>query len=484
MLTHRKNSFACLSVLVALTLFLSACGPTSQSPTSAPLTPGSASNVTPAASQSAVPAANDFSKLSYSQAFDSMFKIIRRDYAFNGVAGKQPDWDAVYADIQPRILQAETEHDPQKYFIALRDFSLLFKDGNVNLGGGDTQLALFQAETEGGYGFAIRELDDGRVIVTYVTPGGPAGSAGIQVGAQVTGFNDQPISSAIEAVKLWGAPPSQESSLRYQKSRYLLRTKVGTQAKVTFANPGGKSQTVTLTAAAERESFAVTSVFLSYTAASLPVEFRILPSGVGYVRVTSTADNRDQIVVQFENALKQFKAANVPGVIIDLRVVVNLSPDTGLPALGLAGFLTAAPIQLGQLQYSNAATGKFENEGVPETILPKTDQYAFPALALLVGPGCSRSCELEAYAFSQIPGTVVVGQYPSAGVMAEATRGRFLLPEGFSFQVPTGRYVLPDGSIFLEGLGVPLTVRVPVDEATVLSKEDVILNAAEQIVLH
>ena len=49
----------------------------------------------------------------------------------------------------------------------------------------------------GGYGFAIRELDDGRVIVVHVTAGGPAEAAGMQVGAVVTEFNGQPIADAI-----------------------------------------------------------------------------------------------------------------------------------------------------------------------------------------------------------------------------------------------------------------------------------------------
>jgi C-terminal processing protease CtpA/Prc len=120
---------------------------------------------------------------------------------------------------------------------------------------------------------------------------------------------------------------------------------------------------------------------------------------------------------------------------------------------------------------------------VPQTILPNPNPYSFGKTVLLVGPGCSSSCELEAYAFSQLPGMIVVGQYPSAGVLADVTRGQFLLPEGFSLQVPTGRFILPNGGIFLEGQGVPLTVRVPVDATTVLSAEDVVLNAAEKIVV-
>jgi C-terminal processing protease CtpA/Prc len=467
------------ATLLLFILTLTACA--------SPPTPAATDSPAPAATVSdqstlqPIPAGNDFSNLSYTQAFDKLIEAARRQYAFNGVDGKQPDWDAVYAEIQPRIQQAEAAGDAQAFFLALRDFSLAFRDGNVNLGGGDLQVSLFQTETEGGYGFAIRELDDGRVIVAYALAGGPAEKAGIQVGAIVTGFNGQPISSAIEAVKLWGAPPSQEGSARYQKSRYLLRAKVGSQATVEFANPGGESQTVALTAVAERESFAVTSLFVSYTGGALPVESKIHPSGIGYVRVTSTADNRELILAQFEAALQQFQVAQATGLIIDLSVVVNLTPETSLSSLGLAGFLSNEPIPLGQLQFAGAG-GAFENEGAPETIQPRAIRYSFPAYVLLVGPACARSCELEAYALSQVPGMIVVGHSPTAGVVSDASRGQFLLPEGFTFQFPTGRYILPDGTVFLEGQGTPLTARVPVDEDTVLSLDDILLTVAEAIV--
>ena len=78
---------------------------------------------------------------------------------------------------------------------------------------------------------------------------------------------------------------------------------------------------------------------------------------------------------------------------------------------------------------------------------------------------------------------IVVGQYPTAGVEAETARGKFDLPEGFTFTAPTGRFVLPDGEIFLEGQGVPPTLKVAVDEVSVLDGADVVLAAAEQAVL-
>ena len=422
-------------------------------------------------------ALKDFSELSYTDAFDKMFEIVRKEYAFNGIEGKAPDWDALYSELKPRVGQAEKDRDPEAYYLVLRDFTWAFKDGHVGLGGGEIQVGLFSAATEGGYGFAIRELDDGKVIVSYVLAGGPAAGAGIQVGAEVTQFNGQQISAAIEATESWASPQSMESSVRYQKARYLTRAPLGVQAAVTFTNPGGESQTVTLTAIAERQSFASTSTFLGYNANGLPVEYKILSSGAGYVKINSNYDDLNLIVRLFERALKTFEAAQVPGIIIDMR------QNSGGAPLGLAGFLTENEISLGQLQYFSEATGEFENEGLPDKILPNENQYYFGKMVLLVGPACASACELEAYGFSQVPGMIVVGQFPSSGTEAEVARGQFILPEGFSLQIPTGRFVLPDGGLFLEGQGVPLTVRIPINETTVLSAEDVVLNAAEAIVM-
>ena len=104
-------------------------------------------------------------------------------------------------------------------------------------------------------------------------------------------------------------------------------------------------------------------------------------------------------------------------------------------------------------------------------------------LLVKVDQACASACELEAYGFSQVPGMVVMGQFPTGGVEAERARGEFLLPEGMKFIVPTGRFTLPDGSIFLEGKGVQPAVKIPVDEESVLSGRDVVLEEAVDYIL-
>lgn len=420
-------------------------------------------------------AIKDYSQMSYTEAFDALFKSVSTNWAFNGVESKKVDWDALYKDLQPRVAEAEKNEDALAFYQAVHDFTLAIPDGHTgmsdsgNLGNSD-----FAQKTDGGYGFAIRELDDGRVIVIYVLAGGPAEQADIAVGAEVTEFDGEPAKDAIGKITPYAGPFSMESSKRYQQVRYLLRTAVGTEATVTFTNPGGKPQTATLTALAERDSFRLTSIYFGApTSPNTPVEWKMLDSGSGYISINSYYDDLSLIITLFERALQQFTAAGVTNIIIDLRY------NSGGAPLGLAGFLYDKDIVLGQLAYYSDKTGKFEPEGKPEKVRPNKEQYKFDKIAVLVSPACASACELEAYAFAQIPGAIVVGIYPSGGIEAEVARGQYLLPEGIGLQIPTGRFTKPDGSLFLEGTGVVPTVKVPVTEATVLTTDDVVLRAAE-----
>ncbi len=425
-------------------------------------------------------AIKDFSNESYTKAFDDMFNIVKSNYAFAGIQGKEPNWDKLYAQIRPRVADAESKHDPNAFYLALRDFSWAFKDGHVGLDGGDFANQDFANAVSGGYGFALRQLDDGRVIVIYVMDGGPAAQAGMKVGAEVTQFNGQPINDAIAAAHSY-SNQSSDFAIRYQQVRYLLATQVGTQAKVTFTNPGEASKTATLTAIAEHNSFSRTSLYYgAETDPLLPVKSKIITQGnaqIGYISINSNYDDLNLVIRLFQRALEQFTARQVAGLIVDLRY------NSGGAPLGLAGFLYNKDIVMGQLEYYSSKTNKFEPEGEPEKVTPNVEQYHFDKMAVLVSPACFSACELEAYAFSQVPGMMVIGQYPTAGVEAEVSRGQFKLPEAMSLQVPFGRFVLPDGSLFLEGQGVKPTVKVPIDETTAVATDDVVLNTAIASVL-
>ncbi|HEY60843.1 MAG TPA: peptidase S41 [Anaerolineae bacterium] len=425
-------------------------------------------------------ALKDFSDLSFTEAFNQMYEIVRKEYAFNGIESKQPDWDALYGQLYPRVQEAEDNRDGYAYFLALYDFTLAFRDGHVGLDGGDYQALYNNENILGGYGFAIRELDDGRVLVVYVLPGGPADVTGMRLGAEVMAFNGVPIGQAISQVVPF-QPQSTDFGLRLEQSIFLLRKSIGQQAEVTFKNPGGAVQTVKLISVYETESYyaVILGGSLEPYDDDLPVEYQILPqgNGIGYVKVNSNYDDLNLLVRIFERALQTFEDNGIPYLIIDMRM------NSGGAPMGLAGLLYADEIPLGQLEYYSDRTGQFEPDGPRDKVLPNVNQYYFDEMVLLVDQFCFSACEIEAYGFSQVPDMVVMGQFPTAGVEAEKARGEFLMPEEMTLNIPTGRFTLPDGSIFLEGVGVEPGIRLPVDEDYVLSDEDVVLQAAVDYML-
>jgi len=416
-------------------------------------------------------AVKDYSSMSYTQAFETMFQKVRKEYAFDGIKGKAPNWDQLYAELSPRVRNAEQTSNSYEFFLALNDFVLSFKDGHVNLDGGDTVYTYYQEHLYGGLGFAVRELDNGEVVVVYVLAGGPADLAGMQVGATVIRFNGLPVRDAISQAEPL-SPQSTDFGLRYEQTMMFTRGAAGKTSTVSFRNYGEAEQTVTLTSIQELDSFYATYLGGESDENVLPVEYTIFPQGVGYVRINSNYDDLNLLVRIFQRALDTFEQNGLPGIIIDMRQNFGGAP------MGLAGFLYDEEIPLGQLEYYSEKTGKFEADGPRDRVLPNVQQYSFEKMVLLVDQFCYSACEIEAYGFSQVPGMYVMGQFPTAGVEAETARGDFLLPDGISLTVPTGRFTLPDGSIFLEGEGVQPDEDVPVTRDGVLSGEDTVLSAA------
>ena len=422
-------------------------------------------------------AIKDYSADSYSEAFNKMMEVIRKEYAFNGIEGKQPDYDALYNEIYPRIVVAEADQDPDAYFAALLDFTLAFHDGHVSIDGGDRGMAQIYQHIYYGYGLAVRELDSGEVIVTFVTDASTAARSGIQVHDKIISINDVPVTQAISNVVSPIGPYSTDFGQRWDQVRFLFRAeKPGDTISVNFETPDGKKDTVTLTAENETDSFFAGSPYKNYNPVALPVEYQLLDNNIGYIRMNSNYDDLNLILRIFQRALKAFDENQVAGVIIDMR------QNSGGADLGVAGYLTDQEIPMGQLEYYSEKTGQFEPEGLRSKVIPNQEQYRFDKLVTLVNLTCYSACELESYGLSQVPGMEVIGSFPTAGVEAETARGQFLLPEDITVVVPTGRFTLPDGSIFLEGKGVQPTIKVPVDENTVF-EDDAVLNVAEAYIL-
>jgi C-terminal processing protease CtpA/Prc len=418
--------------------------------------------------------AKDYSELPYSEAFARLVADVRVGYAFNGIPGKEPAWDELLARLGPQVAEAERAGDAKAFYRALRAFTFGFNDGHVGLSAGNIGGEVFDEEAGGGFGLAMRETDDGRFFVTYVLPDGPAAEAGIARGAEIVSWNGLAIGAAVAAVEPFDGPYSSPVHKRYDQAIYLGRAAVGSEAEVGFANEGEAQQTARVTAISEYVSLFANSPSGYRDATTLPIEAEILEDGAGYLRINSNIDDLSLSLRLIERALAAFEEEGVDGLIVDLR------DNSGGFRLNVAGYLTGESIPTGQRERFNTRTGVFEADGPRGEVRPKEQRFGFEQVVVLVGLACASACEEEAYALSQVPGAQVIGEYPSTGIYASVIPDEYRLPAGMTLQVSKYRYVTLEGTLFLEGTGVVPTIKVPVTRESVLSDEDVVLQAAEE----
>ncbi len=417
-------------------------------------------------------ALDDFSELSYTEAFDAMIEKMRKEYAFTEY--KNIDWDAKIEEFRPAFEEAEANGDAHAYLKALRDFAWSIPDGHVS---GPNLIEDFQLATAGGLGMAIRDVDDGRTIVNFITPDGPADEAGIEVGAEIIDVNGTPIDDAVDAAVAWSAPFSSEHFARLQKLRYVFRAPLGTEFEVTYQNPGDDEPTIVmLTTVPERASFNFSSFNVGRTGFELPVEYEILEdSGYAYAKIYSFADNDLLSVQLWERMMQALNGADVPGLIIDMR---QNNGGNGFLANQMAAYFFDEEIPVGNTGYYNKKSEQFEfDERTTRMLYPPDEDLRYRGdVAVLVGPNCNSACEFFTYAMTRLGRAAIVGQYPTAGLGGSVDQ--FKMPENEFFQFTIGRGVDENGEIHIEGKGVAPTVDVPVTEETLLGEGDPVLDAA------
>lgn len=421
-------------------------------------------------------AEDDFSNLSYTDAFDKMVEKFKKEYAWTEL--KHINWDAKAKEFRPRFEAAQQSHDPHAYVLALRDFLWSIPDSHV---GFDESLLQndFQTQTAGGLGFAMRETDNGKIIANYILSGGPADQAGMKWGAEILSLDGKPTNDVVSATVPWSSPFSNPVMKRLQQLRYATRFSLDKgQVEVKFKNPGESEQTANLKVVNEYDSFNFASFNAGQSPTALPVEYKLLPSGYGYIAINSFLDNDVLSIQVWERAIRFFKQNKIPGIILDMR---HNSGGNGWLADQMAAYFFNKEIVVGNVAYYNKGSGKFYMDPGDQTsmIPPPADLQFNGPVAVMVGPGCYSACEFFSYDMTINNRATVVGQYSTEG--AGGSVEQFIMPEHISVQMTYGRAVDANGKIHIEGKGVVPTVKVPVTVDTLKKQangEDVVLEAA------
>lgn len=419
-------------------------------------------------------ALDDFSSLSYPEAFDAMVDLFRKEYAYTEF--KNMDWDELHARFRPEFEAAEDNNDQTAYVETLRNFYLEIPDGHMMFPLFPQLVDRFVEETDGGLGIAIRELDDGRVITNFVLPGSPAADEGIELGAEILGIDGVPIDQAVSEAEIWAAPYSTEHFGQLQRLRYVTRFLVGAEVKVTYLNPGDdEPTTVFLTAVPERESFAFSSFNVGLTGYELPLEYEVLESGYVYAKIYSFFDNELLTIQLWERMIQTMNENSAPGLIIDMR---QNGGGSGFLADQMAAYFFDEALVIGNTGIYDEEVGDFyfDPRGAERMYLPAENLRYHGDIALLIGPNCSSACEFFSHNMTIQDRAAIVGQYPTGGL--GGGQKIFAMPDGIRLQFSIGRNVDAEGNIIIEGTGVVPTVQVPVTEDTLLTDGDPILDYA------
>jgi C-terminal processing protease CtpA/Prc len=413
----------------------------------------------------------DLSAESYTDAFNQLVDKLAKEYAFTEYKGL--DWEALRAEFGPRFEEADAAGDPLAYKRALRDFAWSIPDGHVS---GPTVIEDFSLQTSGGIGLAIRELDDGRVIVNYLLEGGPATEAAIELKAEILSINEVPINEAINNAVAHSAPFSTEHFRRLQKLRYAIRFPVDSEVQVAFKNPGSdEAQSATLPTVPERESFSFSSFNVGVTGFELPVEYKLLEeSGYGYVKLYSFSDNNLLTIQLWERMIRSMNENGVKGLIVDMR---QNGGGSGFLADQMAAYFFNEELTLGNTGYYNEGLDDFYFDSRTEDrfYLPAEELRYNGAVTVLVGANCASACEFFSYDMSLNLRVAIVGQYPTAGLGGSIDR--VFMPEAEFFTFTQGRAVDGNGEIHIEGKGVQPNIVVALNEETLFSEGDPILEA-------
>ena len=399
------------------------------------------------------PTPEDLSDLSWSTAFDRLADTLAAEYAFTTWKGL--DWAALEAEFAPKVAAAEAAGDHDAYVLALRSFVHRTRDGHVSI---TATPDLLDRMVGASYGVILTRLTSGAVAATWVTPGGPAQQAGIEVGSRMIRWNGLPIDTAVARTSTVMSPqqPTDERRDR-ERLRMLARGPVGATAEVAFTVPGARGvRTETLRAVDDDlRTLKMTNEQSKLSTFGWPqraVTSRILPGNVGYVQVLLELDLPAEVpgdhtptLRLFRSAIADFIRRDVDGIVLDIRGNAGGSDQM---AADLLGSFTAKPSFYEYQNYLVPGTGRFQiwvgeesgafvRRGSGLMIKPAPPVYTGPVVAL-VDNGCVSSGEGLAMGVKRLPnGTVVgfTGTNGSFGMVGAGVR----MPGGLEIGWPFGQ---------------------------------------------
>ena len=422
----------------------------------------------------------------WSKAFRKANSFLEKYYAFGDWKGI--DWNALQSEFGARIGAAEETKDKLAYYTALREYVHSLPDGHVKLIGND--LGLRKTNIGGSFGLSLVELDDGRVIVREIIPGYQIDQSGLLWGAEILTWDHHQIAAAIDqSSTLWSTSPiPTQDEIHFQKLNFLARASIGSPVTFSYQNPGDSTvHEVTITAVDDQMDLYAKSLTIGTQTkiSSLftkPVEARILSNGYGYLKINVEFPTFAGLhpVRMVQEAVSRFVAAEVPGVIIDVR---SNPGGVDMMAPNMMAYFTQDSMFYERVAHLRES-GEFQTVG--ELILkPASQSYTGP-VAMLIDNQTLSTGEGFPLIMKTLNRGPIVGFCGTDGSFG-MTGSKIKLPGGYTIAFPNGASFDKNGIIqcdsdsLMQG-GIVPNIRVPITEenmrAIYIEGRDVVFETA------
>jgi carboxyl-terminal processing protease len=262
-------------------------------------------------------------------------------------------------------------------------------------------------------GLGVRLGADPAGLITEVAPGGPAANAGLQAGDVIVAADGRDLSAA--------DTPSLAAAL---------------------VGPDGSTVTVTVDRRNGRQNFEVTRGPYYFP----PLESIVLPSGVGYLRLSdfvisgTTLPNGSELLSDLDRRLDDLDAQGVRGLVLDLRNNGGGSVQTADEILGR--FLPDTVRSVRESDERGHDTFELAAGRIHARQLP---------MAVLINGGSASASEVTAAALRDSSRVILVGQ-KTAGAVASSEL--LPLPGGAGLQVAVAAATAPGSNTALDGVGI------------------------------
>jgi C-terminal processing protease CtpA/Prc len=309
----------------------------------------------------------------------------------------------------------------------------------------------------------------GELMVMSVSDYSPAGqSSDIRPGSVILEINGQPALDYFEATPAMIFSTGHPSAQAWSRGDLVFRAAPGTYFRLKYRQPDGQVSTTALQTIPVGEIRSDPPPHAGEAA-----YYEVLPSGLGLIGIQNFTSS--QVDDRWNEAMAALLAAEVPGLIIDLR-------RNG------GGFGTVVNYILGDFLdedvYAGRRVSSLDEDG--DGLADTEDQIYFararrfdPAkVIVLVGPECYSACEFAALAFQTV-GAQVMGHTQTGGA-GGGVGATYYLPNGIQvYGMAVVRMEDPAGQVVIEGQGVPLDVVVPFNPQDLSLGQDTLLRAAE-----